>query len=153
MEESENVILTSEDTALVVCNNCAAIIEENTQADIQFLWQVIDNDPDFQFPDYHGEKMTIQDCWVSFEKRYVQDTVRSLLKKMNIEAVELSENYEKTKFCGVNLLSPCTESNAMLAHKRYVEQFPHMFTPMKPEEQVSHFKKHCEQLQIYPPDD
>ena len=71
--------LTSEDTALVVCNNCAAIVEENTKADIQFLWQVIDNDPDFQFPDYHGEKMTIQDCWVSFEKRYVQDTVRSLI--------------------------------------------------------------------------
>ena len=138
--------LTADDTALVVCNNCAAIIEENTEAAIEFLWQVIDRDPVFPFPDYHGEEMTIQDCWVAFEKRHVQDTVRSLLKKMNIRAVELEENYEKTKFCGVNLLSPCTESNAALAHKRYVEQFPHMFTPMEPAEQIEHFRKHGEQI-------
>jgi len=138
--------LTADDTALVVCNNCAAIIEENTQADIQFLWKVIDNDPDFQFPNYAGEEMTIQDCWVSFEKKDLQDTVRSILRKLNIKTVELKENYEKTKFCGVNLLSPCTESNATLAHKRYVEQFPHMFTPMEPDEQIEHFRKHCEQI-------
>ena len=139
--------LTADDTALVVCNNCAAIIEENTESKIEFLWQVIDSDPDFTFPDYHGERMTVQDCWVSFEKRYLQDTVRSLIKKMNIEIVELKENYEATKFCGVNLLSPCTESNAKLAHKRYVEQYPHMFTPMTPDEQTKHFKSHCEQIQ------
>ncbi len=139
--------LTSEDAAIVVCNNCAAIIEENTKASIKFLWQIIDQDPDFQFPDYHGEKMTIQDCWIAFEKRYVQDTVRSLLNKMNIKVVELEENFEATKFCGVNLLSPCTESNAALAHKRYVVQFPHMFTPMQPAEQVEHFQKHCKQIE------
>ena len=139
--------LSPEDTALVVCNNCAAIIEENTEATIRFLWDVIDQDDDFPFPDYHGEKMTLQDCWVSFEKRYLQETVRSLLRKMNIGIVELEENFESTKFCGVNLLAPCTESNAKLAHKRYVEQFPHMFTPMEPEEQVKHFRKHCEQIE------
>jgi len=138
--------LTSEDIALVVCNNCAAIIEENTDAEIEFLWSVIDKDNDFVFPNYHGEKMTIQDCWVSFEKRELQNTVRSLLRKMNIEIIELEENYEVTKFCGVNLLAPCTESNAQLAHKRYVEDYPHMFTPMSPDEQIEHFKQHCEQI-------
>lgn len=69
------------------------------------------------------------------------------MRKMNIDAVELEENYEKTKFCGVNLLSPCTESNAQLVHKRYVEQFPHMFTPMEPDEQIAHFHEHCEQVE------
>lgn len=139
--------LAAGDTAIIVCNNCAAIIEENTDTEIQFLWQVIDQDPDFPFPDYHGEEMTIQDCWIAFEKRDVQDTVRSLMKKMNITIVELEENYDKTKFCGVNLLSPCTESNAQLVHKRYVEQFPHMFTPMEPDEQIAHFHEHCEQVE------
>ncbi len=90
--------LTVDDTALVVCNNCAAIIEENTEATIEFLWQVIDQDSDFQFPDYQGEKMTVQDRWVAFEKRYVQDAVRSLLRKMNIEIVELEKNLEKLHF-------------------------------------------------------
>lgn len=125
----------------------AAVIDENTDAQIQSLWQVIDQDPDFPFPDYHGEEMTIQDCWIAFEKRPIQDAVRSLMRKMNIDAVELEENYEKTKFCGVNLLSPCTESNAQLVHKRYVEQFPHMFTPMEPDEQIAHFHEHCEQVE------
>ncbi len=138
--------LTADDTAIVVCNNCAAIIEENTGAAIESLWQVIDQDPEFVFPDYHGEEMTVQDCWVSFEKRHFQEAVRSLLRKMNIRAVELEENYEKTRFCGVNLLAPCSASNAALAHKRYVEHYPHMFTPMEPEEQKEHFRRHCEQI-------
>ena len=138
--------LTKEDTALVVCNNCAAIIEENSDADIIFLWELIDQDENFVFPDYQGKEMTIQDCWIAFEKRHVQDTIRSLLRKMNITVVELKENYENTRYCGVNLLSPCTQSNAQLAHKRYVEDFPHMFTPMSEEEQIQHFQQHCQQI-------
>ncbi len=62
------------------------------------LWQVIDQDSHCQFPDYQGEKMTVQDRWVAFEKRYVQDAVRSLLRKMNIEIVELEKNLEKLHF-------------------------------------------------------
>lgn len=139
-------VLVPHDTAIVVCNNCAAIIEENTKANIMSIYEIIDDDHEFTFPDYHGEKITIQDCWIAYEKRKVQEAVRSLLQKMNFSIVELSENYEKTKFCGVNLLSPCTESNAKLAHKRYVEDFPHMFTPMTEKEQINHFRNHCSQV-------
>lgn len=139
--------LTPEDTAIVVCNNCANIIDESGKADhIDFVWEIIDNDPDFVFPDYHGEKMTIQDCWMAVEKRNVQDAIRSLLKKMNIDVVELEENYEKTRYCGMNLAAPCTESNAKLAPKRYVQQYPHMFQPIPKEERPAHFKKYCEQF-------
>lgn len=135
--------LTPEDTAIVLCNNCAAILEENTEASILFLWQIIDRDPDFRFPDYHGEKMTIQDCWTAFEKREVQETVRSLLKKMNITVVEQKENFEATRFCGAKLLAPCSESNAKLAHQRYAVKYSHLFTPMEPEAQAEYLKKHC----------
>jgi len=139
--------LTKDDTAIVVCNNCAAIMEESSHAgNIEFIWGIIDRDKDFDFPDYHGEKMTIQDCWIAVEKRDLQETIRSLLRKMNITIVELDENYEKTRFCGVNLLTPCTESNAKLAHKRYVEEGSHMFIPMSKEEQLTHFKEHCKQI-------
>ncbi|GBG56543.1 hypothetical protein SPFL3102_00352 [Sporomusaceae bacterium FL31] len=139
--------LTPDDTAIVVCNNCAAILEESSQAKaIQFIWELIDADERFQFPDYHGAVMTIQDCWIAFEKRHVQETVRSLLSKMNIQYLELEENYNKTRFCGTNLLSPCTESNAKLAHRRYVVEGAHMFTPCTPEEQGEHFRRHCEKI-------
>ncbi len=141
-------ILTKEQEALVVCNNCAAILEESSGVgNIQFVWELIDQDDTFPFPDYHGEAMTVQDCWIAVEKKALQDTVRSLLRKMNITVVELEENYDKTRFCGVNLLSPCTESNAKLAHVRYVEKGSHMFTPMSAGEQEAYFQRHCQQIE------
>ena len=101
--------LTPADTAVVVCNNCANIIAESGDpGQIEFVWEIIDNDPEFPFPDYHGEKMTIQDCWLAVEKRHVQDAIRSLMRKMNIDVVELAENHEKTRFCGMNLVAPAT---------------------------------------------
>ena len=140
--------LTVEDTAIVVCNNCAAIMEESANpGKIEFVWEIIDSDKNFPFPDYKGEVMTIQDCWIAYEKLGLQELVRTLLKKMNIQYVELEENFAKTRFCGTNLLSLCTDSNAKLAHRRYVEQGAHMFTPATPEEQIIHFKKHCQQIQ------
>ncbi len=66
--------------------------------------------------------MTIQDCWLAVEKRHVQDAIRSLMRKMNIQVVELPENHEKTTFCGMNLTAECNPSNAKLAPKRYVEE-------------------------------
>lgn len=139
--------LTPQDTAIVVCNNCANIIDESGDADsIEFVWEIIDNDPNFPFPDYHGEKMTIQDCWMAVEKRSVQDAIRSLMKKMNIEVVELAENHENTRFCGMNLTAPCSESNAKLAPKRYVEEGADMFHPMTPEERKAYFQEYCKQF-------
>lgn len=139
--------LTAEDTAIVVCNNCAAILEESSHVGrIEFIWDIINQDSDFPFPDYHGEAMTIQDCWIAVEKRAVQNTIRSLLNKMNITIVELADNYEQTRFCGVNLLTPCAKSNAKLAPRRYVKHGSHMFTPMEQEEQVQHFTAHCAQI-------
>lgn len=139
--------LTPADTAIVVCNNCANIIGESGQADhIDFVWQIIDNDPDFVFPDYHGEKMTIQDCWMAADKRPVMEAIRSLLKKMNIDVVELDENFEKTTYCGMNLTAPCTESNAKLAPKRYAQDFAHMFQPLDPEARKAYFVDYCKQF-------
>ncbi len=139
--------LTSNDTALVVCNNCAAIIEESSQSkNIKFVWELINEDESFNFPNYHGETMVIQDCWTAFEKRHLQDTIRSLLSKMNINYIELEENFEKTRFCGTKLLSPCNPSNAKLAPKRYVKNGSHMFNPCSPKEQALYFKRYCKNI-------
>ncbi len=106
------------DTAVVICNNCAAIMEESSAVrQIEFVWNIIDNDPDFPFPDYHGERIIVQDCWRAHEKRYVQDAVRSLMRKMNIVPVELPNNYEKADFCGADLLEPCTDVEKSLLRR------------------------------------
>ena len=136
--------LTAEDVAVAVCNNCAAILEESSSVgQIRFVWELIDSDPDFPFPDYGGETITVQDCWLAVDRRQVQETVRSLLRKMNLQLAEQPESYEKTRFCGVNLLSPCSESNARLAPRRYENGRSPMFRPMTPEQQAAFFRRHC----------
>ncbi len=138
---------TEEDTAIVVCNNCAAIMEESSMvSEIEFVWEVIDHDNDFKFPDYHGERMTIQDCWRAYEKRNVQDAIRSLLRKMNIEVVELEENHERTKFCGADLLEACTDIEKRFAPKRYMLEGAEMYHPIPKKEEDVWLKNYCKQI-------
>lgn len=49
------------------------------------------------------------------------------MKKMNIEIVELEENYENTKFCGADLLEPCTDVEKVFAPQRYVVEGGDMY--------------------------
>lgn len=136
--------IKKEDTVVVICNNCAAIMEESSLSNhIEFVWEIIDQDEDFVFPDYHGERMAIQDCWRAYEKRNVQNAIRSLMKKMNIEIVELEENYENTKFCGADLLEPCTDVEKTFAPQRYVVEGGEMYKPLSVEEQNLYLQEHC----------
>ena len=138
----------SEDHAIVICNNCAAIIEESSKvSSVEFVWEIIDRDPDFVFPDYHGERMSIQDCWRAYEKRNVQDAIRSILQKMNIEVVELKEHHQNTKFCGADLLESCTEIEKKFAPRRYVEEGADRYHPIPKEEEDNWLKNYCRQIQ------
>lgn len=111
---------SSEDTAVFVCNHCAAVMEESSQVrNVISAWNIIDDDPDFVFPDYHGERMTVQDCWRACEKRDMQDAVRSILRKMNIEPVELSLNHENVKYCGTATMKPFKDIERKYAPERY----------------------------------
>ena len=140
--------MKKEDTLIVICNNCAAIMEESSlSSKIEFVWELIDQDADFIFPDYHGEKMAIQDCWRAYEKRNVQEAIRSKMKKMNIEIVELEENYENTKFCGADLLEPCTDVEKVFAPQRYVVEGGDMYKPLSSEEQALYLQEHCRKIE------
>lgn len=138
-----HLTMTAEDTAVTICNTCSAICEEDSPAQVTSIWEVIDRDPDFPFPDYHGEVMTLQDCWRCHDRRAEQEAVRSLLRKMNIQIVELPENFEKTRFCGITLHIPLPKSNGDLAPKRFIELADGMFVPKSPEEQERLMKAHC----------
>ena len=139
--------ISSADSAVVICNNCAAILEESSAVSkIESVWEIIDSDPDFPFPDFHGEAMTIQDCWRAYEKRDMQNAIRSLCGKMHIAVAELAENFEKTKFCGADLLEPCTEIEKKFAPKRYVENGADMYHPMSAEEADAWLQNYCQQF-------
>ncbi len=89
---------TDEDQGYVLCQACREIL--SPKINIKSIWEYIDDDEDFVFPDYHGQKMIIQDCWRDRDQKDVHIAVRNLLKKLNIEAVEIEASKEKANFCG-----------------------------------------------------
>ncbi|QLY78192.1 hypothetical protein [Clostridium intestinale] len=119
-----NSKLNNDDTAIILCLNCARVIEANAKyKSIKFVWEIIDQDRDFIFPDYHGQKMLLQDCHVGRGRKNVQNSIRSLMKKMNIEILELEKNYDNAEHCA---------SHEIIGYHR--EQ------PMTKEEQEEYFK-------------
>jgi hypothetical protein len=140
--------LTPEDTAVCICNTCAAFCDESSHAkEVLSVWEIIAKDETFAFPDYKGEHIALQDCWRTYDKPNVHNAVRRLMQKMNIAVTELPENREKSRFCGTTLLRPAPPHYGKLAPKRFSEDAPaEYFQNHTPEEQAASMKKHCEQI-------
>ncbi|MBV4417832.1 hypothetical protein KM792_05815 [Clostridium tyrobutyricum] len=138
---------TPDNKMVYVCHNCSAIFQE-TMPEIKrvSLWELILSDPEYPFPDYLHEKMTVQDCWRSYDNFSEQKAVRSLLKKMNIDIVEQEENYEKTKFCGISLYKPAPGRNLKLAPRRFVENADGKFISHTKEQQIQLMREHCKKI-------
>ncbi|MCR4951841.1 MAG: hypothetical protein K6A40_11010 [Solobacterium sp.] len=114
------------DIVLNNCTSCAIITEESSpQTQGMSLYEYLLQDETFPWPDFHGEAITVQDCYRTVHKPQVQNAVRECLKKMNMVPVEIEENFEKTKFDGVYKYMPISQSNLTLA--------PKYFTKMKEE--------------------
>ena len=64
------------------------------------LWEIIAETDFFNFPNYHGSKMSIIDACPTREKASVQDAIRILLTKMNISLVEPAKTRSKSTCCG-----------------------------------------------------
>lgn len=91
--------LEDEDTGLYFCQECRNVMEGQS-FHTKSLWQFIDEDPSFVFPDYAGIEYVLIDCWRDREHPEIHSAVRSLLKKMNIRVTEPEKNRENTDFCG-----------------------------------------------------
>ena len=134
----------SGDTVYSLCHNCNNIIEEtHPGVSVHSLWELIDRDDRFCFPDYCGLSVTVQDCWRARDRINEQNAVRNLLGKMNIRYVEAPEHHDSTEFCGMSLYRPQPPRNPKLAPKHYVEQATGKFIPHPVEEQVRFMKDHC----------
>lgn len=135
------------DTVYSLCHNCTNIVDEqNEGVHALSLWELIDEDPEFVWPDCSGLKVTLQDCWRTRERSGEQAAVRSILKKMNIEFSEAREHHEKTDFCGSTLYREQRIQNAQYAPKHYVEQAAGKFLPHTEEEQLALMKEYCSQF-------
>ncbi|MBR3393023.1 MAG: hypothetical protein IKG51_02825 [Firmicutes bacterium] len=135
------------DEVYSLCHNCNNIIEEmHPGTQVHSLWELLDSDRDFPFPDYHGIKVTVQDCWRSRERLDEQEAVRSLLGKMNIQYVEAPDHHEAADFCGASLYRPQPPRNPKLAPKHYVEGAVGKFVSHTEEEQKRIMQDYCRSL-------
>ena len=127
-----------------LCHNCNNIIEEvHPGIRVRSLWELLDQDESFPFPDLGGVSATVQDCWRSRDRKEEQDAVRSLLSKMNVRWVETEENRGNTEFCGASLYRAQPPRNPALAPKHYVEGAAGKFIEHSPEEQKRIMKEYC----------
>lgn len=130
-----------------ICHNCSAIFEErHPEIRRQSIWELILEDKNFSYPNYHGERITVQDCWRAKENRAEQDAVRELLRRMNFEIVELEENYERTKFCGYSLYQAQPARNPKLAPKRFLYGAQGLFQEHSPAEKERLMREHCAKI-------
>ncbi len=97
-------LLTEQDTALVVCPTCLSNLKDTApQAEIQSVWELLAEDDQFPWPDYKGREITVQDCKDTCNNRKLQDGVRKILGRMNVNIVELDKSFEKADyFCNVS---------------------------------------------------
>lgn len=64
------------------------------------LWEVINENDFLSFPDYEGRKMSIIDACPTREVTIVQNSIRDLLIKMNINLVEPQNTRKESTCCG-----------------------------------------------------
>jgi len=146
-----NAPLEPGDTVYSLCHNCTNIAEEQNEGIRALsLWELVDSDPDFVFPDCSGLKVTVQDCWRTRERSGEQAAVRSILQKMHIGYAEAREHHENTDFCGSTLYRPQRAENARYAPKHYVEQAAGKFLPHTEEEQLELMRRYCAQFSADP---
>lgn len=139
--------ITATDTVVYICNTCAAFFNESTPAkNVLSLWELLLKDVDFQYPDYPKRKLTVQDCWRTYDNRAQQEAVRQILRKMNIETAELGDNYEKTRFCGYSLYEPLPARYDELAPKRFVTAAAGFFQAHSQQEKELLMKRHCSEI-------
>ena len=143
--------LTADDTAVCICNNCMAMIDEDADnGALENIWVLIDQDDDFPLPDYGGRRMGIQDCGRAYDRTDVQDAVRSLLRKMNIEVVELPDAREECSFCGASFLKEAPAQDRGFAPWRYGKdaEARGIFPGMDPEDIHDALVIHCEAIEL-----
>lgn len=88
------------DQALYFCQACRETLEARfprLEPVNLFVWL---DGQEFPWPDYSGLKVSVQDCWRDRDHPEIHRAVRSLLRKMRVDFVEIPENRERADYCG-----------------------------------------------------
>ncbi|MBR4163921.1 MAG: hypothetical protein IKR11_10390 [Solobacterium sp.] len=110
------------DTLITNCTLCDMMFAERCP-DIQVIstYEYLLNEERFVWPDYEGEAITLQDCWRARNNPSIQEAVRKCLTNMNMHVVEMDENRNNSRYCGVWLNNPPAEDCVRLAPNTFYD--------------------------------
>ncbi|MBQ2655120.1 MAG: hypothetical protein IJF95_00640 [Erysipelotrichaceae bacterium] len=136
----------SGDTVVTNCTSCAIITDERSpQCKEMSLYEYLLEDASFPWPDHHGERITVQDCYRTIHKPEVQKAVRECLKKMNMIPVEIEENYEKTRFDGPFRYQEIQAGNLRLAPEYFNKMAKEYIEVLAEEDQIKRMEAWAKQ--------
>lgn len=93
--------LPENSTVINVCPGCDKRFSKDYKGVTTVsLWEVINENSFFVYPDYKGRKMSIIDACPTREVSIVQNSIRDLLIKMNIDLVEPKNTRKESTCCG-----------------------------------------------------
>lgn len=138
----KNKFLESEDVIVNNCTLCHIILNETHPNNTYLsLYEYVLKDKDFPWVNHQGQSITVQDCFRTRDDLILQRAVRECLKKMNYTVVEMEENYDKTKYCGVWLHNPPAKDCLEVAPKSLRDIMENYIHLLSEEEQVKCMKK------------
>ena len=139
------------DTIMTICMSCMHVLEER-RPDIPgiSLLQYLLQKEDFAWPDFDGQKMTLQDCFRARGYHKLQDAVRECLRRMHVEIIEMPHNRDEETYDGNFLLHPPFPQNVAEAPKYYGEYLPQYVTVMPKEEWIQVYKEQAAKYETEP---
>lgn len=101
-------LIQAGDKLVTVCLSCTAILKERfPSCSVITLYDLLERDCEFLWPDARGQAVTLQDCARADDR--LRHQVRGLLRKMNYTVHEMTETAFPT--CGTLLMNPISERN------------------------------------------
>jgi Fe-S oxidoreductase len=93
--------LTENSKVINVCPGCdKRFAKDYKGVSTVSLWEIIDENSFLDLPDFKGRRMSIIDACPTREEERVQNSIRSLLYKMNIRLVEPVNTRRESTCCG-----------------------------------------------------
>lgn len=119
-------LFSQSDLMVQNCTLCQIILQEtHPQHHCLSLYEYVLSDPYFPYANHQGETITIQDCWRTRHDTALHQTIRLCLQKMNYTIVEMAENKEQSRFCGVWLYNEPTPQCIDIAPKTFHDIIAH----------------------------
>jgi len=108
-----------------ICPGCDKRFKNNYEQTItESLWEILAKSDDFPFPDYKGKNMTILDACPTRNEDKIHNSIRELIKRMNIELVEPEKTRKKSTCCGDTFYGSIPIAKVKEQMKKRAEEMP-----------------------------